>query len=126
MLNVAKQGSKQAVKQGSKKVRAGDKVLVIAGNAKGQTGTVLACVGDRVLIQGVQLCKKHVKRSEQNPKGGFVEIERPIHVSNVKPCDDEGRALKLKVQVNNEGERELFYMKDGQPVVYRSMKRLKK
>ncbi len=118
MLNIAKKGSK--------KVRAGDKVLVIAGNAKGQTGTVLACVGDRVLIQGVNLCKKHVKRSQQNPKGGVVELERPIHISNVCPCDDEGHPLKLKVQVNENGERELFYMKNGQKVLHRSMKRSKK
>ncbi len=118
MLNVAKQGSK--------KVRAGDKIIVIAGNAKGQTGTVLACVGDKVLVQGINLCKKHVKRSQQNPKGGVVEIERPIHVSNVRPCDDEGRPLKLKIQVNENGERELYSMKDGQRVLYRSMKRSKK
>ncbi len=113
-------------KQGSKKIRAGDNVVVIAGNAKGQTGTVLACVGDKVLVQGVNLCKKHVKRSEQNPKGGIVEFEKPINVSNVRPCDSEGRPLKLKVQVNEQGERELFYMKDGERVVWRSMKGSKK
>ena len=115
MLNVAKKGSK--------KVRTGDKIVVIAGNAKGQTGTVLACVGDKVLVQGLNLCKKHVKRSQQHPKGGVIEIERPIHVSNVRPCDDEGRPLKVKIQVNENGGRELYYMKDGQPVVWRSMKR---
>ena len=113
-------------KQGSKKIRAGDNVVVIAGNAKGQTGTVLACIGDKVLVQGVNLCKKHVKRSQQYPKGGIVEFEKPIHVSNVRPCDNEGRPLKVKVQVNEQGERELFYMKDGARVVLRSMKGSKK
>ncbi|MGR3951430.1 MAG: 50S ribosomal protein L24 [Chlamydia sp.] len=113
-------------KQGSKKVRAGDKIIVIAGNSKGQTGTVLACIGDKVFVQGVNLCKKHVKRSQQHPQGGFVEIERPIHVSNVCTCDEAGRPLKLKMQMNEANERELYYIQDGQRIIYRSIKRSKK
>ena len=111
---------------GSKKVRTGDKVLVTAGNSKGQSGVVLACMDDKVIVQGVQICKKHVKKSQQNPQGGTIEMERPIHVSNVCPCDEEGNALKLKVRTNDNGERELYYLKDSQPVVWRSMKRSKK
>ena len=114
-------------RKGSKKVRTGDKVVVIAGNAKGQSGVVLACEGDRVVVQGVNLCKKHVKRSEKNPQGGVVEFEKSIHVSNVQPCDDAGNALKLKIRTNDEGFRELYYYKqDGQPVVWRSIKRSEK
>ncbi len=107
---------------GSKKIRAGDSVVVIAGACKGQSGKVLRCVDDRVLIQGINMCKKHVKRSQQNPKGGVVEMEKPIHVSNVAPCDSEGNALKVQVRVS-EGGKELCYRKDGELVVLRSMKR---
>lgn len=107
----------------SKKIRKGDRVLVIAGNSKGQTGTVLSCTGDKVLVQGLNLCKKHVKREVS--KSGFLEIERPIHISNVSPCDENGKRVKVAVQVNSDGVKELCYQKDGQAVVWRSMKHLK-
>jgi large subunit ribosomal protein L24 len=110
----------------SKKVRQGDKVLVIAGNARGLTGEVVGCVGDRVVIRGVNMCKRHVKRTKENQNGGFVDVERPIHVSNVAPCDEQGNAVKLKVRTSEKGEREFIYMKDGQPVVWRSIQRTKK
>lgn len=108
--------------KGSKKVRAGDDVVVIAGNNKGQHGKVLSCADDKVLVQGINMCKKHVKRSEQNPKGGVVEMERPINVSNVSPCDEAGKAIKVKVRMQN-GEKELVFEKNGDLVVWRSMKR---
>ena len=106
----------------SKKVRTGDSVVVIAGNSKGIHGKVLSCSGDKVIVQGVNLCKKHVKRSQQNPKGGVVEMERPINVSKVAPCDQDGKKVRLKVAERN-GEKELVSEKDGQSTVYRSMKR---
>jgi large subunit ribosomal protein L24 len=108
--------------KGSKKVRTGDTVLVIAGNNRGQTGKVLSCEADKVLVQGINICKKHVKRSEQNPKGGVIEMEKPIHVSNVQPCDENGKRLKLKVRIQD-GQKELVYDVDGTPCVYRSMKK---
>ncbi len=113
----------QKIQKRSKKIRKGDRVLVIAGNDKGQTGTVLSCTGDEVLVQGINLCKKHVKR-EVN-KSGFLEIERPIHISNVAPCDENGQRVKVAVQVNSDGSKELIYQKDGKAVVWRSMKQLK-
>lgn len=109
-------------RKGSKKVRTGDKVVVIAGNSKGQSGTVLACMDDRVVVQGINIAKKAVKRSQQHPQGGVVEIERSIHVSNVCPCDETGSALKVKVRVNDQGARELYYMKDGKAVVWRAIR----
>jgi len=110
----------------SKKIRKGDKVLVIAGNARGQQGTVIACLGERVVVEGVNMCKKHVKPSQNNPQGGLIEMERPMHISNVCPCDDNGKPVKLKVRTTEVGERELYYMQDGQPVVRRTLKSMKK
>jgi large subunit ribosomal protein L24 len=101
-------------------------VLVTAGNSKGQTGTVIRCENDRVLIQGINMCKKHVKRSQQHPKGGIVEMEKPIHVSNVAPCDEQGNKLKVSVRFAKDGEKELAYDKDGKQVAWRSMKRSNK
>ena len=111
---------------GSKKVRKGDRVVVIAGNARGQKGTVEACLGNRVIIGGVNTHKRHVKRSQAYPQGGRIDVEAPIHISNVRACDEEGHPLKVKMRTNDQGERELVYSKDGQLVVWRSMKRSKK
>ena len=110
---------------GSKKVRKGDRVVVIAGNARGQQGTVLACSGDRVVIGGVNMRKRHVKKSKEHPQGGRIDFEAPVHVSNVRACDEKGSPLKLKVRTTDTG-RELVHMVDGQPVVWRSMKRIQK
>ncbi len=106
----------------SKKIRKGDKVVVTTGNCKGQTGTILRFVEDRVIVQGLNLKKKHVKPSEANPKGGFVEIEAPIHVSNVCVCDENGAPLKLKLARQNDGKGQLYYMKDNKTVIYRETK----
>jgi large subunit ribosomal protein L24 len=64
-----------------------------------------------------------VKRSQTNPNGGRVDFDAPIHISNVRACDEEGRPLKLKMRTTEQGVRELVYLKDGQPVVWRSLKR---
>ena len=105
----------------SKKIRKGDRVLVIAGNCKGQSGEILACTEERVVVQGVNLCKKHVKKSEHNPKGGVVEFEAPMHISNVRPCDENGASVKLKIEIDQNGAKQLYYMKEQNKVLYRSM-----
>jgi large subunit ribosomal protein L24 len=109
----------------SKKIRTGDRVVVIAGNAKGQNGVVEAVVGDKVVIGGVNLGIRHVKRSKQMPQGGRVEVERPIHISNVCACDADGKAVKLRVRVAEDAEKTLCYESNGQSIVWRSMKRAK-
>ena len=67
-------------------VKKGDQVQVISGNHKGATGKVLAVLPkkERVLIEGVRLIKKHLRKSQENPQGVISEREGPIHVSNVK------------------------------------------
>lgn len=72
--------------QKCKKIRKGDKVVAIAGNDRGQTGTVLSVLGEKVVVQGINVRKKHVKRSQANQAGGIIEMEKPIHISNVKLC----------------------------------------
>ena len=67
-------------------VKVGDEVEVIAGNHKGKTGTVLEVSPDKgqVVVEGVRVIKKAVRRSERNPDGCLVEKDGPIHISNVK------------------------------------------
>jgi large subunit ribosomal protein L24 len=63
--------------------RKDDEVYVLSGNSRGMTGKILRKLGDKVIVQGVNLRKKHVKPT-RDQKGGIVTIERPIHISNVK------------------------------------------
>ena len=110
----------------SKKIRTGDKVIAIAGNNRGLTGNVLSLQGDRVIVQGLNVRKKHVKPTQANQKGGIVEMEAPIHVSNLKAVSADDKPVKLKVHTKKNGERELVYKEDGKNVVHRSIKKAKK
>lgn len=70
-------------------VKKGDKVMVITGKDKGKTGVILASFPkkDRVIVEGVNIVKKHSKPSQANPQGGIISQEAPIHVSNVMVLD---------------------------------------
>ena len=107
----------------SKKIRKGDSVLVLTGNERGRIGKVMSRTGDMAIIQGLNLRKKTVKKSEENPKGGIVELEKPIHTSNLRICIDEGEPIKLRTQYNDEGEKEYYYKVGGENIVYRSSKK---
>jgi len=108
----------------SKKIHKGDRVLVIAGNERGRTGEVLSVHGEKAVVQGLNLYKKHVKPSMQQKGGGIVELERAIHISNLIVCDPEGRPVKLKVHVTPEGDRQLVYANEQKElVVHRTLKK---
>ena len=68
------------------KIKVGDNVRVITGSNKGKEGKVLKVLRNenRVLVDGVNVIKKHVKPSRTNETGGILEVEAPIHISNVK------------------------------------------
>ena len=67
-------------------VKPGDQVEVIAGNNKGKTGAVVEVDIEKgqVVVEGVRKIKKSMRRSEQNPEGGIIEKDGPIHISNVR------------------------------------------
>jgi len=75
------------------KIKKGDKVKVITGSSKGTIGEVLKAFpkDEKVLIEGVNLVKKHLKPTQANPDGGIVEKEAPIHVSNVAIYDAKAK-----------------------------------
>ena len=79
-------------------VRKGDNVEVISGNFKGSSGKVLEVIArkQRVLIEGVRIIKRHLKKSQDNPQGKIAEREGPIHISNVKVLERGERAAKGK------------------------------
>ncbi len=80
-------------------VHKGDQVEVIAGNHRGSTGKVLEVLArkQRVLVEGVRMIKRHLKKSQDNPQGQISEREGPIHISNVKVVErKENAAAKGK------------------------------
>ena len=79
-------------------VRKGDQVEVISGNHRGSTGKVLDVIArkQRVLIEGVRMIKKHLKKSQDNPQGKIAEREGPIHISNVRVLERGERTVKGK------------------------------
>lgn len=80
------------------KIKVGDKVKVITGSNKGKEGKITAVLKNenRVVVEGVNLVKKHVKPNAKNETGGILEVEAPIHISNVKKLDtkEEKKAVK--------------------------------
>ena len=70
-------------------VKKGDQVVVIAGAEKGKRGKVIAVSPkkQRVIVEGLQMMKKHVRKNQQNPNGAIVEREGSIHISNVKKAE---------------------------------------
>lgn len=68
------------------KLRKGDEVVVIAGDDKGSKGKILQVLREknRVLVEGIQMTKKHERKTQDNPQGAIVEREASIHFSNVK------------------------------------------
>lgn len=80
------------------KVKRGDEVVVIAGSNKGKRGNILEVVpaSERVVVEGVNMRKKHTKGTQENPEGSIIEREMPIHYSNVQIASkyDEKRANK--------------------------------
>lgn len=73
------------------KLKVGDNVRVITGSNKNKEGKVLKVLKkeNKVLVDGVNVVKKHVKPNRQNETGGILEVEAPIHISNVKVLDKE-------------------------------------
>ena len=101
-------------------IKKDDLVLVITGNDKGKTGKVLARKENRIVIEGVNIRKRHLKSGKNSQ---IVSIERPIHISNVCICSDDGKKLKLKL-VEDKGTKKLVYTDEkGKTAVFRTIKK---
>lgn len=85
-------------------VKKGDKVVVISGKDKGKQGTILSAYPkqNRVLVEGINIVKKHSKPSQLNPQGGIISKEAAIHVSNVMPLDPKsGKPTRVGYKIEN-------------------------
>ncbi len=99
------------------KLKKGDKVLVIAGKSKGQSGAIVRVLtsANMVLLDGINLVKRHRKPSAQNRKGQIVDKPMPIHASNVMLVDPKtGKRTRIKITRSKDGVRERVAVKSGE------------
>ena len=101
------------------KIKTGDKVMVISGHYKGTVGDVIAVMPkeNKVVVEGVNIIKKALKVSQQNPEGGIVEKEAPIDASNVMLYDSKAKKVsRIGIKVNDKGEKVRYYKASGETV----------
>ncbi len=93
------------------KIKKGDNVEVITGDDSGARGEVLSVNREtgRVIVQGVNVTKKTLQKSQENPNGGMVSNEAPIHISNVVLLDKSGNRTKVGMKLD--GEKKVRYAK---------------
>ena len=89
-------------------VKKGDQVEVISGNFRGSSGRILAVFPgkQRVVVEGVRIIKKHLRKSQDNPSGKIAEREGPIHISNVKLIEREKRTEKKPARKSKKEKEE--------------------
>lgn len=98
-------------------IHKGDTVVVITGKYKGRRGRVLRVLPktERVLVEGVNLIKRHTRPSQRNQQGGIVEREAPIHISNVMAwCDTAQRPSRVGIKKLEDGTRVRFFKVSGE------------
>ncbi len=101
------------------KLKKGDKVIVISGKDKGKTGVIQRAYPsiNKVVVEGVNVKKKHVKPSQSNPEGSIVEIYAPLDASKVMFYDEKAKAgTRLGYSVNKDGEKVRIAKKSGKEV----------
>jgi len=88
-------------------VKKGDHVEVISGNYRGSSGRILAVFPgkQRVLVEGVRIIKKHLRKSQDNPSGKIAEREGPIHISNVRLLEREKPDKAATSEKSKKGKR---------------------
>ena len=101
------------------KIKVGDNVRVITGSNKGKEGKVLNVLrkDNRVVIDGVNIVKKHVKPNRTNESGGILEIEAPIHISNLNVVDPKtGKATRIGRKLDENGALVRYSKKSGEEI----------
>ena len=88
------------------KLKTGDKVVVIAGASKGKEGKITKVLDDKVVVEGFNVAKKHLKPKNNNGTGEIVEVERPIHKSNVMLVDPKTKKpTRVKMDFDKNGKK---------------------
>jgi large subunit ribosomal protein L24 len=98
------------------KIKKGDKVIVIAGKDRGKTGTVSKVLSAQslIVIEGVNMVKKHRRATQRARKGQVIDKAMPLHISNVQIVDPKtGKGTRVKINRDKDGARERVTVKSG-------------
>ena len=101
------------------KIKQNDEVIIIAGKDKGSVGTVTKVLGSKVIVEGNNMAKKHIRPNPQEGiQGGIEEKEMPMSISNVALYNPKTKkADRVGVRVNDEGAKERFFKSNGEAVI---------
>jgi len=99
------------------KIKTGDTVKVIAGDHRGAEGKVLKILkdGNRAIVDGTNMIKKHMKPDAQNPQGGIIEKEAPIQLSNLSLLTSKGETTRVGFRM--EGDKKVRFSKKSNEVI---------
>ena len=102
---------------GKLKIKSGDTVKVIAGDHKGSEGKVLEVLRDKnkAIVEGVNMVKKHMKPSAQNPQGGIIEKEASMHLSNLSLLTAGGETTSVGYRM--EGDKKVRFAKKSNELI---------
>jgi large subunit ribosomal protein L24 len=101
------------------RLRKGDTVVVISGKDKGKTGKVARLLkdDDKVVVEGINLVKRHMKPTPRNPQGGILEREQPIFACKVMPVDPKtGKGTRVKSGADAKGNKIRVAVKSGEEI----------
>ena len=93
--------------------------MVVAGNSTGQQGRVLEVIRKdyRAIVEGVNMVSKHTKPNQDNPQGGIVKKEAPVHLSNLMLVDPtSGKATRIGRRLNDQGKLVRYAKKSGEEI----------
>ena len=97
------------------KLKLNDEVIILAGKDKGKTGKLVSINGKKkkVIVQGVNVIKKSMKPTQENPDGGFVEVERPLDISNIAVVSPKtNKATRVRIE-EKDGKKVRIAVKCG-------------
>jgi len=92
----------------AKHIKKGDMVEIISGEHKASTGKVIKVIAakNRVIVEGHNLVYKHVRPSRQNPQGGRIRVEQPVHISNVLPINPKSsKGSRIRFEAKDDGSK---------------------
>ena len=100
------------------RIRKGDQVIVIAGSDKGKKGEVVRIAGDKVVVQNINIIKRHTKANPQTGQaGGIIEREAPMHVSNIMLLNPvSGKGEKVGFKVLEDGRKLRVFRSSGEAI----------
>ncbi|MCK9547790.1 MAG: 50S ribosomal protein L24 [Sphaerochaeta sp.] len=100
------------------KLKKNDTVVIIAGKDKGKSGKIVKIdhKRERVIVQGANMVKKAMRKKTSQDKGGIMEIEAPIHVSNLMYLTNKGEATRIGYRFDENGNKVRFAKKTGEEI----------